>query len=480
MTAMSLLRRDFITFGIAGAAGCLARSAAADSARRRPDLPVPTKAQMAWQDAELGVIFHYDLPIAASVFARDNMVRKKLDPSLYNPPSLNTDQWLDAAKAAGARYAVFTATHFNGFLQWQSDLYPYGVKQAAWRNGRGDVVADFVTSCRQAGIRPALYLSTHRNAYWSVWGHYVDFGKGRGTPKQQEFNRTAERMTEELCSRYGPLIQIWFDAGVKTPEEGGPDVLPIFEKHQPESVFYHSTRRSDHRWIGNESGFAGDPCWATMPSGEGRLSHNSPEWRAYLRAGIPLLLTGDPEGASWAPGMVDVPLRGAGGVHSWLWMPNQEHACHSVSALLKMYDNSVGRNCNFVIGAVVAPDGSVPAPDVARLREFGRALADREARVVASTLGTGEILELDLGTIRPVDRLRIMEDIAGGERVRVYSIEGKNASGEWLTLGSGQSIGHKRIVSFPEVRISKVRLRVIEARGTPQLREFAAYAAPSS
>ena len=42
------------------------------------------------------------------------------------------------------------------------------------------------------------------------------------------------------------IVQIWHDAGVKTPEEGDPDVLPIFEKYQPDAVFYHSRQRSDH------------------------------------------------------------------------------------------------------------------------------------------------------------------------------------------------------------------------------------------
>jgi len=35
-------------------------------------------------------------------------------------------------------------------------LYPYGLKQAAWRNGKGDVVADFVESCRNADILPGI------------------------------------------------------------------------------------------------------------------------------------------------------------------------------------------------------------------------------------------------------------------------------------------------------------------------------------
>ena len=115
-------------------------------------LPRPTPAQLRWQDAEIGLLYSFDLAIAAGVVAPNNEVRKTLDPNLYNPTKLDTDQWLEAAKAAGAKYAVFTATHFNGFMQWQSGLYPYGLRETRWRDGKGDVVADFVASCRKAGI----------------------------------------------------------------------------------------------------------------------------------------------------------------------------------------------------------------------------------------------------------------------------------------------------------------------------------------
>jgi len=95
----------------------------------RPQLVVPTPAQRAWQDCEVGVLYSFDLAVAAGDRAENNSTRKTWDPGLYHPTKLDTDQWIDAAKAAGAGYAVFTATHFNGFMQWQSDLYPYGLKQ---------------------------------------------------------------------------------------------------------------------------------------------------------------------------------------------------------------------------------------------------------------------------------------------------------------------------------------------------------------
>ncbi|MFQ5811478.1 MAG: alpha-L-fucosidase, partial [Armatimonadota bacterium] len=427
-------RREFLHTCLGGAAAGLSSLAPSEGAlaadgtgggsaiaqqalREGRDLPKPTPAQLVWQECEIGVIYHFDLPIAAREFAPNNTARETRDPNLYNPTQLDTDQWLEAAAACGAKYAVFTATHFNGFMQWQSDLYPYGLKQTRWRDGKGDVVADFVESCRKRNIRPGIYLSCHRNVYWELWRYYVDWGRGRGTPEQEEYNRVAEGMTEELCSRYGPLVELWYDAGVKTPAEGGPDVLPLFEKHPPDAVFYHSKERADHRWIGNESGRAGDPCWATMPLVEGELSHNSASWKACL-------LNGDPAGRAWSPGMVDVPLRGAAGVHSWVWRPGQDHAAYATDRLVRVYYESVGRNCNFIVGEVVTPDGLVPQSDIDRLREFGREIERRFGRPVADTNGVGDEIRLELRRPRRIDHCVIMEDIAQGERIRAYKVEG--------------------------------------------------------
>ena len=459
---MKCTRRQFLGVA-AGAVGAVRVGAMAETpAGDGPRLPRPSAAQMAWQDCEVGLLYSFDLAIAAGRFPRNNTVRERMDPKLYNPTKLDTDQWLEAAKAAGAGYAVFTATHFNGFMQWQSDLYPYGCKQAAWRGGKGDVVADFVASCRKADIRPGIYFSTHRNVYWEVWGHYVDWGKGKGTDRQAKFNRVAEKMTDELCSRYGPLVQIWYDAGVKTPQQGGPDVLPIFEKHQPNSVFYHSGQRSDHRWIGNEAGRSGYPCWATMPGRAGSVSHNHPTWKRFLGKG-------DPEGTYWSPGMADTPLRN----HNWFWKPGQDKSVKPLKGLTASYYGSVGQNCNLLLGEVIASDGLVPACDIERLAEFGKEVRRRFGKPVAQTAGTGGSVELKMPKPTRIDHVVIMEQIARGERIRRYEVEGLVAGNRWQTLCEGQSVGHKRIQQFDAVEVSTVRLKTTECVATPQIRQLA-------
>ncbi len=437
----------------------------ADDVFDTPRLPLPTPAQVTWQDCEVGLVYHFDMPVAAGVHTGNNTSRKIFDTQRYNPTKLDTDQWIEAAKVAGAKYAVFTATHFNGFMQWQSDLYPYGVKQARWRGGKADVVGDFVDSCHKAGIKPGIYFSTHRNVYQSVWGYYVDWGRGRGTQMQEAYNRIAEKQLEELCSRYGKLVQIWFDAGTKLPHEGGPDMLPIFAKHQPDSVFYHSSRRSDHRWIGNERGFAKYPCWATMPMGEGgAIGHNCKAWKRVLNSG-------DPDGAIWSPGMVDTPLRN----HNWFWAPGQDNRVSSLDLLMKQYNQSVGRNCNLLLGEVVTSEGLVPEHDIKRLAEFGKEVQRRFGNPIAETAGKGNLIELRLPRPQRINHMIAMEDITQGERVRQYSLEGLVTGGKWQVLCEGQCIAHKRIESFEATEVAAIRLCIKQSSATPHIKRLAAF-----
>ena len=426
-------------------------------------IPVPKPAQIAWQDYELGIVFHYDLP----VFSPSGWApyKRSFDPNLYQPLKLDTDQWIAAAKEMGCGYAIFTATHFNGFLQWQSDIYPYGLRQTSWRGGKADVFGDFVTSCRKAGIAPGVYLSCHRNAFQRVWGHRVNYGAGGA--RQDEFARIGEKMTEELVSRYGPLCEIWYDAGLLHPEAGGPDVLPIVDRYQSKTVFYHSPQRREHRWIGNESGSAGDPCWATMPD-------LAAAERAHQQSNADnrnLLLHGEPSGSLWSPGMVDVPIRN----HEWFWKPNEDGKVYSPEAMIEMYYKSVGLNCNLIFGGTPDRDGLIPKADFRSYSEFGREIRRRFGRPLATTKGDGGVLQLRLSRPARIDHVTIMEEIAAGERVRRYKVEALTGPEQWINICSGESIGHKRIHRFAAREAASLRLQVLESVAEPHIRQFAAY-----
>jgi alpha-L-fucosidase len=462
---MQMKRREFLRTA-AVAAGALASG---DAARgdQDTDLARPLPKQVRWQDYELGLVYHFDLDVyMPGGHHHERSRREKLDPSLYRPKKLDTDQWLEAAKAAGAGYAIFTATHHQGFLQWQSDVYPFGLKQVAWRDGKADIVRDFVESCHKVGIAPGIYIGIRFNAYWQVYNYEVNAGKGGDAAKRRRYMRLCEQIVKELCSRYGPLCEIWFDGGVITPAQGGPDVVPIVDGHQPETIFYHSQDRAHHRWAGNEAGTAGYPCWSTMPDvGSQIRAHRDPRER------MTLLRHGDPEGKVWCPSMADAPIR----EHDWLWIPNREDRLQSVERLVAMYCKSVGRNANLMLGAVPDADGLIPDADFERYAGLGREIRRRFDEPLAETSGRGQTVELALPRPARVDHVVIMEDVAQGERVREYVVEGLTPGNTWRALCEGTSIGHKRIQQFDATEVAKVRLRAVKSVAEPRIHFLAVY-----
>jgi alpha-L-fucosidase len=355
----------------------------------------------------------------------------------------------------GAGYTVFVAKHCTGFISWQSDAYPYGVHQSKWRDGKGDVVADYVASCRKSGIQPGVYCSMPANAHCEVFDNCMVKGaSGPTDPRQVEYRRRAERLVTELWGNYGPLAYVWFDGGTLPPEKGGPDLVPILKRLQPHAVTFQGppdNPAGNTRWPGNEQGVTSNPSWSTVAQA------NEPGG-------------GNPSGKVWQPGECDAPLRN----QDWFWHPHHENKVRSVDELVELYYGSVGRGCNLILNGNINRDGLVPEADLKRLKEFGDEIRRRFGKSIAETSGRGKSVELELGRPTVIDNVIIMEQITEGERVREYVLEGL-ADGRWMELAHGQSIGHKRIERFHPVELTKVRLRVTEALAEPIIRKLAVY-----
>ena len=73
-------------------------------------LPKPSPRQFAWQECELGMFIDFGMFTFKPSWDWRSWTNKP-SPNDYNPTKLNTDQWLEAAKSMGAKYAVFVAKH---------------------------------------------------------------------------------------------------------------------------------------------------------------------------------------------------------------------------------------------------------------------------------------------------------------------------------------------------------------------------------
>jgi alpha-L-fucosidase len=285
--------------------------------------------------------------------------------------------------------------------------------------------------------------------------------------RQQQYNRMCEGMVEELMSRYGNLAIVWFDGGAHGPEKGGPDVLSVFEKHQPNCIFYHNTQRADIRWGGSESGTVPYPSWGTFPF---PFSHSANQ-ELIFKNDFQLLKEGDPNGNYYMPAMSDAPLRGYSGRHEWFWEPGDEEHIFPLENLMKMYYNSVGHNSSLILGLTPDASGVMPEPDVQRLKEFGDEIKRRFLNPVATVSGIGKTINLKLPEKQKINHVVLMEDISKGERVRKFILEGKSGNG-WKTIFEGSCIGHKLIHRFDEMEVSDVRLNILESKGEPQIQNF--------
>ena len=131
------------------------------------DAVLPSEPHVQWADAEIGAMFHFDV---VNYVPDYNWRKWGTHPpaSVFNPSKLDTDQWIRVAKAAGAKYAVLVAKHCSGFSLWPTAAHEYSVKHSPWRDGKGDIVADFIRSCQKYDIKPGIYASASANGYCYV------------------------------------------------------------------------------------------------------------------------------------------------------------------------------------------------------------------------------------------------------------------------------------------------------------------------
>jgi hypothetical protein len=437
-----------------------------------PSYPLPAPHQLKWHEAEIGVIFHYDLHVfdGKAYGQGNNRINPIEDHNIFNPTQLDTDQWIKAAKTAGAKFAILTATHETGFGLWQSDVNPYCLKAVKWRDGKGDIVRDFVNSCRKHNIQPGIYIGIRWNSLLGIHNFKAEGGGEFARNRQKWYKRLCENMVTELCTRYGDLFMIWFDGGADDPNGLGPNVETIVNRYQPECLFYHNVNRADLRWGGSESGTVGYPCWSSFPypyshsnTNEGAKNHNE------------LLAHGDKNGLYWVPAMADTPLRGYNGRHEWFWEPgDDDKAIYPLAHLMDMYEKSVGRNATLIVGLTPNPEGLIPEGDVNRLKEWGKEIYRRFGTPLAQTSGKTKKLSLNLKDKQTANYYILQEDISRGERIRAYRIEARTR-GKWITVAQGSSVGHKRIESFEPIEAVDFRIVVEQCTDTPLISNFSIY-----
>lgn len=427
--------------------------------------PVPSRAQLGWQADELALFLHFGV----NTFTDREWGDGTEDPAIFNPTQLDARQWARSAKAAGAKALILTAKHHDGFCLWPTRTTKHSVASSPFRNGKGDVVREFVNACREFGLKAGLYLSPwDRNA--------AVYGTGDG------YNEFYWEQLTELLTGYGRIDEVWFDGANGEGPSGKrqtydwPTTWALVARLQPEAVMF-SDAGPGVRWIGNENGVAGETNWSTVePSVVPVPGVSGPAVMKMLREG-------DPHGSVWRPGETDVSIR-----PGWFYHAAEDVRVRSVDNLVNLYFTSVGRNSKLLLNVPPTRDGVLHEVDVARLAGMRTRLNDMFATNLAAgarrTVHTGftqdyaaaldrtaeglPIVTVDLGRNVTVSMADLREDIAHGQCIARYTLQGSTDGVAWQTHSSGTTIGYRKLDRFAPATIRHARVLIREAVAAPR------------
>ncbi|MGV3710572.1 MAG: alpha-L-fucosidase [Gemmatimonas sp.] len=443
----AVTRRQFVATTAAG----FALSRLPDWARveAQPKSPVPTAAQLAWQRDERALFLHF----GTTTFTQKEWGDGSEKPEIFNPTKLDAAQWARTAKATGFPAMILTAKHHDGFCLWPTKTTTHSVASSPFREGKGDVVREFVDACRAEGIKPGLYCSPwDRNS--------PVFGDGKA------YDDLYIAQLTELLTSYGDIYQLWFDAATGPGPSGDkqaydwPRIFALVRKLQPNAIIF-SDAGPDARWIGNDRGDPSMANWSRMdPKAIPHPGFDGPRVNADLQSG-------HANGSVWRPGETDISIR-----PTWYHHAQEDRRVKQPELLVSYYFQSVGRNSKMLLNVPPNREGLLSEPDLAALKGMHESLtglfADdltRGLKPVWTASGNTGALELDLGRPTRINIIDLREDITRGQSVARYITEGF-VNGAWQELSKGTTIGNRALDRVQQIEISKFRVRVIQSVDT--------------
>jgi alpha-L-fucosidase len=446
--------------------------------------PVPNARQIEWYHREIMAFFHFGI----NTFTDTDGVNEgdgTASPTLFNPTALDCSQWMRVLKAAGIPCGILVAKHADGFCNWPTAYTTYCLKNSPWKGGKGDVVKEYTDACHTAGIKAAIYLGPndrHESTY--------------GTPAYATYY--ANQLSEVLRGDYGTIWHLWWDGA------GADQMTTAFytrwhdtvQALQPDCSIFgtkNSYPFADSRWVGNESGTAGDPCWSTINRSMIQVENTDS------------LNSGEVNGTAYVGAEVDVSIR-----PSWFYHHAEDGQVKSLATLQNIYFNSVGHNCVWLLNfppdrrGLISRNDSLEADSlgswiygtfhtnlagsatVTSLHPRGAGFAPAnlvdtlESTYYAAADGFNtDTITFNLGSAQTFDVIKVQEVIQLGHRTTGWSVDYSSNGTNWTPVPGAtgkQCIGYKWLVRITNpITASYVRLRITAGKACPAIHSFGLY-----
>ena len=444
--------------------------------------PTPSTAQLEWHEMEMYCLIHF----TPTTFQNKEWGFGDAPADLFNPQHFDANQIVAAAKSAGFKGLISVAKHHDGYCLWPTTTTDYNISKSPWKDGKGDIVKEFMEATHQQGMRFGVYVSA-----WDR--NHPEYGS-------RSYAEAYREQLRELYSGYGELFISWHDGANggdgyygganemrridrSTYYEWEEKTWAITRDMQPSAVIF-SDIGPDVRWVGNEKGIAPKTSWATFTpigpdGGKAAPGHVDDQF----------LGSGQRDGSFWIPAECDVPHR-----PGWFYHPEQDNQVKSPDQLFDLYHNSVGRGAAFNLGLAPNTEGLLHPTDVASLKGFGQKVEQTFAENMASGakleatnirsnhvrhFGPANLLDddrysywasdddihtpeliVELEDEKTFDLIRLRENIKLGQRLDSVWVD-VYENNEWTPLAMATSIGSNRIIPLEQpVTVQRLRLRL--------------------
>ncbi|WP_319505807.1 discoidin domain-containing protein [Bacteroides graminisolvens] len=452
--------------------------------------PVPSENQLRWQEMEYYAFVHFSL----NTYTDQSWGYGNEDVKLFNPEKADCRQWARICKEAGMKGIIITAKHHCGFCLWPSEYTEYSVKNAPWKNGKGDMVREMADACKEYGLKLGIYLSP-----WDR--NHPDYGK-------PEYITYFRNQLTELLTKYGDIFEVWFDGANggdgyygganeireidRTTYYDWKNTYALVRKLQPNIVIWNDGGdRADLRWVGTEDGYVGETNWSLL-NATGDVPWN-------------MLHYGVENGDAWVPAEVNTSIR-----PEWFYHPSEDTKVKTLPHLMNIYYNSIGRNSTLLLNFPIMPNGLINEKDEKAALDFAKTVKEsfavnlaEKAKVEATNVRSNAkefsayktidgkkdtywatddsikkaSLIVDFGKPTTFNRLMVQEYIRLGQRVKAFTLEAF-VDGNWEEIAKATTIGYKRILRFSSIKASKIRLNITDSKSCPIISNMGVYNAP--
>ena len=290
------------------------------------------------------------------VMKRDRLPAAEYEklPPRFQPNAFRAEDWVQAAEDAGARYLVVTAKGPDGFCLFDSALTGFDAVEAT--PYAKDPLAALAEACKKRRLPLGVVYSLRD------W-HHPDAGR-RTAEERGRYAAYVSGQVTELCTRYGPLAAVWFEAD-DTPGIDVADLCRLVRARQPSAL-------AGVRFVGGrppakteadviaylpEEGLKDEDAPPELPPPTPPTPLGEVVWA--LPTAAPALTGSDPKGRSR----------------------------DATVALVRAVATAAGRGQNLRLGVVARADGSIAPDDLTRLKGLGQWLHSNGASVYGTRRG---------------------------------------------------------------------------------------------